>query len=175
MTRSTEVIVTSPGVDRDLMWRVMATLIMAPEQYRYTETPTGIHAAIDQGLCALMDLSHAPDMALIDGEAHDSWCHDPDDPCDGRYHDPPHYLKADFDTGYAYEASCGCHSGGLHIQLVSRLGRWLDEQGATWRWYDESGDGWNHDDTWGSLGDPRGVCEKHRRIPAPPTPKETTP
>jgi len=144
----------------------MATLIQAPEQYRFNITATGIHAELCQGLCALLDLTYAPDGALIPAEECDEWC---ELPCDhGWLHDPAHYLMADFDTTYSFTAPCGCHSGGLHLDLVYRLGRWLDERGANWEWFDESGECWNHGPDWGTLGDPRGACAEHRRLPAPP-------
>jgi hypothetical protein len=168
MTRSTEVIVTSPGIDPMDMWRVMATLIVAPEQYRFEVTSQGISAHLNQGLCALMSLDHAVGRVLIPEGGCDKWC-EPD--CSATWcWAPAHYLKADFDTAYSYTGSCGCHSGGLHICLVSGLGEWLDQQGATWLWRDESGDAWRHDDTWGSLGDPREACPTHRAIPAPHNP-----
>lgn len=169
MTRSTEVIVTSPGIDPMWMWRVMATLIKAPEQYRFEVTATGISAHLSQGLDALMRLDHAVGQVLIPEDGCDlAWC---ESDCEGTWcWSPAYYLKADFDTAYAYTGPCGCHSGGLHIDLVSRLGAWLDEQGASWVWSDESGDGWRHGHDWGSLGDPREACPKHRAIPAPHNP-----
>lgn len=164
MTRSTEVIVTSPGIDPQQMWRVMATILRAPEQYDFTVNADSIRARLGQGLDALMDLEFKADASLrSDGEHEKDWC----DGGDACWCDPAHYIKADFDTAYGATDSCGCHSGGIHIRLVSQLGAWLDEQGATWAWRDESGDGWQHDDTWGTLGDPREACPLHRAI-APP-------
>lgn len=165
MTRSTRVAVTSPGIDPMDMWRVMATLVRAPEQYRFEVTSLGIHAHLGQGLCALLDLTHAVGGAQIPRDPCDEDC---GDPCEsGWAHDPAHYLMADFDTAYIFTASCGCRSGGLHLQLVHELGHWLDQQGATWEWYDESGDGWHHGPDWGSLGCLLSVCAIHRGIPAP--------
>lgn len=165
MTRSTRVAVTSPGIDPMSMWRTMATILRAPEQYRFEVTATGIHAALGQGLDALMDLDHAADLSQIPARGCDDYC-EPD--CSGEWcREPGHYLMADFDTAYGATDPCGCHSGGIHIRLVSALGAWLDQQGAAWRWYDESGDGWNHGPDWGTLGDPREACLIHRSIPAP--------
>lgn len=163
MTRSTRVAVTSPGIDPMTLWRVMATLIKAPEQYRFEVKPHGIHAALGQGLDALMDLDHAGGLLTPEGGC-DEYCL-PD--CSGTWcWSPAHYLMADFDTGYAFKSPCGCSSGGLHVRLVSGVGDWLDRAGASWQWYDESGDGWNHGPDWGSLYD--GACSTHRLIPAPP-------
>ena len=165
MTRSTEVAVTSPGIDPMEMWTVMATLIKAPEQYRFEVTSLGIHAHLGQGLCALLDLRHAVGQVLIPEDGCDEYC---DSECTGEWcWGPAHYLMADFDTAYSYTGDCGCHSGGLHIQLVSGLGAWLDSKGATWAWWDESGDGWNHGPDWGSLASHGGACLRHRAIPAP--------
>lgn len=171
MTRSTLVVVTSPGVDPMEMWRTMATLIHAPEQYRFTVSEDGIHAALGQGLCALMDLDHKGG-ALIPEQGCDDYC---EPTCSAEWcWGPAHYIKADFDTAYGFTEACGCHSGGLHLRLVAGLGDWLTQQGATWQWWDESGDGWRHGSDWGTLGDPREACAEHRRIPPPralvPTP-----
>jgi hypothetical protein len=163
VTRSTLVAVLDPGIAPMDMWATMATLIRAPEQYRFTVGPGAIHAEIGQGLCALLDLSHGVDGALVPAEGCDDWC---ESSCDAK-HDvqPAHYLLADFDTAYSYTAPCGCHAGGLHPQLVSQLGAWLDSQGIRWAWYDESGDGWAHGPDWGTLAG--SACPEHRRIPAP--------
>lgn len=167
MTRSTEVAVTSPGIDPMEMWRVMATVLRAPEQYRFEVKPTGIHAALGQGLDALMDLDHAGGD-LIPESGCGEYC-EPD--CSAEWcWGPAHYLMADFDTAYGATDPCGCHSGGIHIRLVSQLGEWLDQRGATWLWWDESGDGWRHGHDWGTLGDPREACPTHRAIPAPRNP-----
>jgi hypothetical protein len=167
MTRSTEVIVTSPGVDPTEMWTVMATLIKAPEQYQFETTSKGIYAHLGQGLCALLHLEHAVGQALIPEGGCDEYC-EPD--CTGTWcWEPAHYLKADFDTGYGYtDPTCGCHSGGLHIRLITGLGDWLTRQGATWLWCDESGNGWNHGPDWGSLVSHNEACSVHAAIPAPP-------
>ena len=165
MTRATQVAVTSPGIDPMAMWRAMATFLNAPEHYRFTISTSGIHADLGQGLDALMSLDFAPDGALIPEKGCDEYCADD---CERMWCRPPtHYLMADFDTAYGATDPCGCHSGGIHIRLVSQLGAWLAERGATWEWWDESGDGWNHDSSWGTLGDHREACEKHRSIPAP--------
>lgn len=166
MTRSTEVAVTSPGIDPHEMWRTMATILRAPEQYRFEVTPTGIHGGMGQGLDALMDLRFNPDLSLVPEDGCDEYC-EPD--CSAEWcWGPAHYLMADFDTAYSATDPCGCHSGGIHIRLVSQLGAWLDAQGATWQWYDESGNGWRHGSDWGTLGDPREACPAHRAVPAPP-------
>lgn len=166
MTRSTHVAVTSPGIEPMAMWRVMATLINAPEQYRFEVTSQGIHAHIGQGLAALLDLTHAVGQVLIPDGGCDEYC-EPD--CSAEFcWEPAHHLMADFDTAYSYTAPCGCHSGGLHIQLVSELGAWLTDQGATWLWWDESGDGWRHGPDWGSLASHGSACPTHAAIPAPP-------
>jgi hypothetical protein len=147
------------------MWRTMATILGAPEQYRFEVTDTGIHAAPGQGLDALMDLTYKPDLSLTPEGGHDEFCQPG---CDSQWcWEPAYYLLADFDTAYGATDPCGCHSGGIHIRLVSQLGRWLDEQGATWMWCDESGDLWHHGSDWGTLGDPREACPLHRSIPAP--------
>lgn len=164
MTRSTRVAVTSPGVEPMAIWRVMATLIKAPEQYRFEVTSVGIHAHLGQGLDALLDLTHAVGLVEIPAEPCDEWC---DSDCSRWLHDPAHYLMADFDTAYSFTAHCGCRSGGLHLRLVHELGLWLDAQGATWEWFDESGDCWNHGPDWGSLVSHDGACSIHRRLPAP--------
>jgi hypothetical protein len=173
MTRSTEVIITSPGIDRHELWAKCAALINAPEQYRFEVTSKGIHAHIDQGLCALLDVRHAVGGGLVPAEECDpEWpCAEP---CDGWLHDPAHYLMVDFDTAYAHVQPCGCHSGGLHLRLVYELGLWLTERGASWEWFDESGDCWNHGPDWGTLGDPREACPLHRSLPAPPAQKRVT-
>lgn len=166
MTRSTRVAVTSPGIAPMAMWRVMATILGAPEQYKFTVSETGIHAALGQGLDALMDLDHAPDGDLIPEGGCDEYC-EPD--CSGQWcWEPAHFLMADFDTAYGATDPCGCHSGGIHIRLVSALGEWLDRHGAEWLWYDASGDGWRHGPDWGTLGDPREACAAHRSLPPPP-------
>lgn len=166
MTRSTELAVTSPGIDPHLFWRVMATALRAPEQYRYEVKPDGIHAALGQGLDALMDLRFRPDGGLrVQPGEHSKWCESEDRAeC---WCPPAHYLLADFDTAYGATDPCGCHSGGIHIRLVSQVGAWLTEQGATWEWCDESGDGWFHGPDWGTLAGHREACEVHRAIPAP--------
>lgn len=166
MTRSTRVAVLTPGITPMDMWRQMATILRAPEQYRFEVKPDGIHAALSQGLeDALMDLGHGIAGALVPEKRCDDYCQ-PD--CSAEWcWEPAHYLMADFDTAYGATDSCGCHSGGIHIRLVSALGDWLNEQGATWLWYDESGDGWRHGDNWGTLGDHREACPIHRAIPAP--------
>ncbi len=166
MTRATQVAVTSPGVDPMETWRTMATLIHAPEQYRFTVNSTAIDAAPNQGLCALNDLDHG-NGDLIPEDGCDEYC---EPTCSGEWcWGPAHYIMARFDTAYSFTDSCGCHSGGLHLRLVAGLGAWLSEQGATWLWWDEEGDGWRHGSDWGTLGDPRGVCPAHRDIPAPPS------
>ena len=165
MTRSTLVAVTSPGIEPMTMWRQMATILRAPEHYRFDVKPTGIHADLGQGLDALMDLLHGVDGAQVPEKGCDDYC-EPD--CDSAWcWSPAYYLQADFDTAYGATDTCGCHSGGIHIRLVSQLGAWLDERGATWLWWDESGDGWAHGDDWGTLGDYREACPKHRAMPAP--------
>jgi len=165
MTRSTRVAVTSPGIHPMAMWRVMATLIKAPEHYRFDVTETNIGAIPGQGLVALLDLDHAQGHLMPESGC-DEWC-EPD--CTGDYcWEPAHYLMADFDTAYAHTDPCGCHSGGLHIRLVSALCAWLTDQGAAWCWFDESGDGWRHGPDWGSLATHSGACAQHAAIPAPP-------
>lgn len=167
MTRHTRVAVTSPGVDPMDMWRTMATLLRAPEQYRFDVTSNGIHADLNQGLDALMWLDHTNDVLLPEGGC-DRYC---DLDCDATWcWEPAHFVMAHFDTAYSYTGPCGCHSGGLHIVLVSGLGEWLDQQGARWLWYDESGDGWRHGHDWGTLADPRGACAPHRATAAPRNP-----
>ena len=102
------------------MWRVMATILRAPEQYRFKVTETGIHADLCQGLVALMSLDFAPDNALIPAKGCDDHC---DAGCSGEWcREPAHYLMADFDTAYGATDPCGCHSGGIHVRLVSALG-----------------------------------------------------
>jgi hypothetical protein len=166
MTRSTRVAVTSPGIDPMEMWRTLATLIQAPEQYRFAADADGIHAALNQGLCALLDLDFAVNLVEVPEGRCDEYC-DPD--CSGEFcWEPAHYLMADFDTAYSYTDPCGCHSGGLHIRLVAGLGDWLTQQGATWLWWDESGEGWNHGPDWGSLASHGGACPTHAAIQAPP-------
>lgn len=166
MTRSTKVAVITPGIDPMSMWRVMATSIKAPEQYRFEVTAKGIYAHLDQGLDALLHIEHAVGQPLIPENGCDGYCI-PD--CSAWWcWEPAHYLMAAFDTTYSYSAPCGCHSGGLHIQLVSELGDWLNRQGATWLWWDESGDGWNHGPDWGSLASHGSACAQHAAIPAPP-------
>lgn len=166
MTRATRVAVTSPGIDPMALWTAMATLIKAPEQYRFEVTSTGIYAQPGQGLCALLSIGHAAGLVEIPEDGCDKYC-DPD--CSGKWcWTPAHYLMADFDTGYSFTDTCGCHSGGLHLRLVSALGDWLTKQGATWLWWDESGDGWHHGPDWGSLASHREACTAHAAIPAPP-------
>lgn len=163
MTRSTRVAVLDPGIEPMDLWATMATLIKAPEQYDFEVRPTGIHGAPNQGLPALLDLTHGIDGALIEADVCDSrWC---EAPCT-EWHDPAHYLMADFDTAYSYTDPCGCHSGGLHLRLVSELGSWLNARGVRWAWYDESGDEWAHGSDWGTLAG--SACLQHQQIPAPP-------
>ena len=173
MTRSTRVAVTSPGVDPMTMWRVMATNLRAPEQYRFEVSDTSIHAALSQGLDALMDLAFAADGGQVPERGCDDFCVAD---CSGTWcWEPAHYLMADFDTAYGATDSCGCHSGGIHVRLVSALGAWLDQQGATWQWYDESGDGWEHGPDWGTLVHHREACPTHAAIPAPPATLRSSP
>ncbi|WP_372733584.1 hypothetical protein [Nocardioides sp.] len=164
MTRSTRVAVLTPGIDPEAMWREMATILRAPEHYQFEVKPDGVHAALGQGLDALMDLTHGRGE-LVPERGCDDYCA-PDCPSDWCF-EPAHYLMADFDTAYGATDSCGCHSGGIHVRLVSALGDWLDQQGAEWAWHDESGDGWRHDDTWGTLIGHGGACPTHASIPAP--------
>lgn len=168
MTRSTRVAVLTPGIEPMEMWRQMATILRAPEHYQFRVTPGGIHAAIGQGLDALMDLDHGLDGAAVPEGGCEEYC-DPD--CTGTWcWEPAHYLMADFDTAYGATDPCGCHSGGIHVRLVSQLGDWLDERGAQWAWYDESGDGWRHDHTWGTLVSHGEPCPTHAAVRAPRNP-----
>lgn len=165
MTRSTRVAITSAGLDPMTVWRVMATALMAPEQYRYRVTATSISADLGQGLDAAMDLKFSADGNEVPASGCDEYCLTE---CDGTWcWEPAHFLMADFDTAYGATLSCGCHSGGIHIRLVSALGSWLDQQGATWRWYDESGAGWDHGSDWGALAGHREACPTHAALPAP--------
>lgn len=87
------------------------------------------------GLPALLWLRYRDDgMLRSSHEEHDEWC---DDDCDGRHHDPAHWIDVDFDTAYSYHDEQGRTCGVLHASLVAQLGQWLDERGIRWAWQNE--------------------------------------
>ena len=57
--------------------------------------------------------------------------------CEPRCSKDPAYLEIMFDTAYSYSDPQGRGCGDLHACYVAKLGRWLDEHGATWAWKNE--------------------------------------
>jgi hypothetical protein len=61
----------------------------------------------------------------------------PDDETDDGYFTPKHFARIDFDTAYGYRGENGETCSTLHVQLMTRVGKWLDEQSVPWKWRDE--------------------------------------
>jgi len=128
MTLSTEVYIHAP-VDHRALFLRCNQLIGANEATRWTDNGSSIGNKIDQGLCALLNISYGHRPA----EAHDEWC---EDDCTGTYHDPENWAVVDFDTAYGYNHN-GERCGDLHARLVAELGAWLDDKGLDWSWRNE--------------------------------------
>lgn len=50
---------------------------------------------------------------------------------------PKHFARIDFDTAYGYRGENGETCSTLHVQLMTWVGKWLDEQSVPWQWRDE--------------------------------------
>ncbi|WP_031467115.1 hypothetical protein [Sciscionella sediminilitoris] len=48
-----------------------------------------------------------------------------------------------FDTAYGYRGDNGERCSELHVRLMSKLGKWLDDQGLEWKWCNEYTDEWH--------------------------------
>lgn len=53
------------------------------------------------------------------------------------YFTPKHFASIDFDTAYGYTGPNGEGCAKLHTQLMTRVGKWLDEQSVPWKWRNE--------------------------------------
>jgi len=61
----------------------------------------------------------------------------PHDEVDDGYETPMHFARIDFDTAYGYRGENGESCSALHVELMKRVGAWLDEQSVPWKWRDE--------------------------------------
>lgn len=72
-------------------------------------------------------------------QPHDEYAEDSDYDEDGEpaIQSPKHFARIDFDTAYGYRGENGESCSALHVELMKRVGAWLDEQSVPWKWRDE--------------------------------------
>lgn len=137
MTLSTDVYIQGP-VDLVQLKRVVSEALAAfdehsrtPEQQLWEgENDTFRNSwstTVGQGLPAWTFIHYGSDV---------EW-RQADDVDDDGYFTPKHFASIDFDTAYSYQGPEGQTCSALHVQLMTRVGKWLDEQDVPWQWRDE--------------------------------------
>lgn len=130
----------------------------------YIQGPVDLHAlryVVQAALAEFDEYGRTPDQQLWEGESdtfRNSWSttvgqglpawtfihygsdvvwRQADDVEDDGYVTPAHFASIDFDTAYGYRGENGETCSTLHVQLMTRVGKWLDEQSVPWKWRDE--------------------------------------
>jgi hypothetical protein len=140
MTLSTDVYIQGPVDLNALKYVVQAALAefdeygRTPDQQAWNDDSTELSPSwstkVGQGLPAWTYI-HFAHLA-----AEGAWVQ-PDDETDDGYFTPKHFARIDFDTAYGYRGENGETCSTLHVQLMTRVGKWLDEQSVPWKWRDE--------------------------------------
>jgi hypothetical protein len=137
MTLSTDVYIQGPVDLNALKYVVQATLAEFDE---YGRTPdqqlwegesdtfrNSWSTTLGQGLPARTFIHYGSDVV---------W-RQLDDVEEDGFVTPAHFASIDFDTAYGYRGPEGQTCSALHVQLMTRVGKWLDEQSVPWKWRDE--------------------------------------
>lgn len=140
MTLSTDVYIQGPVDLHALKYVVQAALAefdevgRTTEQQAWNDDSAGLSPSwstmVGQGLPAWTYIHFAHPAA------EGAWAQ-PEDENDEGYVTPAHFARIDFDTAYGYRGENGETCSTLHVQLMTRVGKWLDEQSVPWKWRDE--------------------------------------
>lgn len=130
----------------------------------YIQGPVDLHAlrsVVQAALAEFDEYGRTPDQQLWEGESdtfRNSWSttvgqglpawtfihygsdvawRQPNEVDEDGFVTPAHFAAIDFDTAYGYRGENGETCSALHVQLMTRVGKWLDEQSVPWQWRDE--------------------------------------
>jgi hypothetical protein len=143
MTLATTVRVKNP-IPLDALWEKCREIVgIDANDTRYTDEASGTWDSgvwcrmmnLGLGYDALLMISYKPD-GFFDPVAEAGEC---DDESDKEYvlrQPDPYFYRIVFDTAYGFDRN-GESCSTLHYGYTTKLGIWLDEQGADWVGYDE--------------------------------------
>jgi hypothetical protein len=147
MTLSTDMYVQKPVDLHALKYVVQAALAEFDE---YSRTPDqqlwDIESSAFRNTWSTVVGQGLPARTWIHLGAEDAWAQPNDEYADDSDYDedgepalqtPKHFALINFDTAYGYRDAKGQGCAELHMQLMTRVGKWLDEQSVPWKWRDE--------------------------------------